>query len=175
MELIIILIFFVVIIGFLFISKNKSVRYQSNKDTFENAEYFEKVGPLFTNAEFKFLKVLQLIIKNPNIAIYGKVRIEDIIRVKRDTPNYIKQPLRNKIKSYHVDYVLLDKLNYSVICAIELQNSTHNKNYQIKRDKQKRIIFASAKIELIEIKCRAQYDLSDIKNKIPDDILMQII
>ena len=72
-----------------------------------------------------------MIIKNPNIAIYGKVRIEDIIRVKRDTPNYIKQPLRNKIKSYHVDYVLLDKLNYSVICAIELQDSTHNKNYQI--------------------------------------------
>lgn len=98
MELIIILIFFAVIIGFLFISKNKSVRYQSNEDTFENAEYFEKVGSLFTNTEFKFLKVLQLIIKNPNIAIYGKVRIEDIIRVKRDAPNYIKQPLRNKLK-----------------------------------------------------------------------------
>jgi hypothetical protein len=132
---------------------------------------YKKKEALFTKAEINFLKTLEKYIVNPNVAIFGKVRIADIITPKRVANNNKRWwQLFAKISSKHVDYVLCDKNDYSVICVIELNDRSHNTAKAKQRDSFVRKAYQSAGIKLIEIKASRRYDFDKVINQFPERI-----
>ncbi len=131
---------------------------------------YTKREALFTKAEINFLKTLEKIVVNPNIAIFGKVRIADIITPAEKTNTKEWWQLFGKISSKHVDYVLCDKNDYSVICVIELNDSSHNTAKAKQRDAFVREAYQSANIELIEVKARRYYNVDKVREQFPEKV-----
>ena len=128
-----------------------------------NCQY-QKQQAIFTKAEINLLKVLEQVVINPDLAIYGKIRVADILKpaIKKNANHKKWWSAFSKISQKHVDYVIVDKLDYSVVCVIELNDKSHNRKATKKRDKFMRKAYASANIELVEIKAVRHYFVNDL-------------
>lgn len=82
--------------------------------------------------------------------VHGKVRLEDIIRVKRGVPEQLRWAARGRVKSRHVDFLITNKSGKPVM-AIELDGASHNVRNPSEADKVKTAIFKAAGIPLRRI------------------------
>lgn len=114
---------------------------------YNKREYF------FSVAELKFFGVLKEVIGD-NYYIFPKVRICDIVNSK-EKGNYAQF---NRIKSKHVDFLICTKNPIKAKIVIELDDSSHNYQSRIKRDKFVDGVFASAGIPIVHVKVKSFYD-----------------
>ncbi|MPQ76996.1 DUF2726 domain-containing protein [Hydrogenovibrio sp. JE_KL2] len=121
---------------------------------------------LFTPSEKRFLEVLESIAGDV-FRVYGKVRISDIL-----TPDVNKWEkgsgwhwLFSQISQKHVDFVIVDK-QFNLVCAVELNDSTHELPERQKRDVLVTEAFASAKIPLVMINAKSRYFEKEIADAI---------
>lgn len=145
------------------------------KSNRSNRLHYKKQNALFTKAEINFLKTLENIVTNPSVAIFGKVRIADIITPQKTTNSKGWWQLFNKITSKHVDYVLCDRGDYSVICVIELNDNSHNTTKAKQRDAFVRKAYQSAGIELVEIKASRYYDINKVIMQFSKEVRIKIV
>ena len=131
------------------------------EDTKQDFPYIKR-GPLFTPAERSFFGVLNQAVEGKS-EIFGKVRVADVITTKKGLTASIRQKAFNKISSKHFDYILCNKEDLSVLCAIELNDSSHNSEKTKKRDAFLEGACDSANIPLVQIKAKATYNINDIK------------
>lgn len=89
-------------------------------------KHFDIVPSLFVNrAEMTFFHELRRALP-PDYHLMSKVRLEDVIGVKTQ----VKDPetrwkLRARVKSRHVDFVVIDKTGTPIV-AIEIDGASHN-------------------------------------------------
>lgn len=121
-----------------------------------------KRGSLFTPAERSFLGVLNQAVDS-KAQIFGKVRVADVITTEKGLTPSIRQTAFNKISNKHFDYLLCDKADLSVLCAIELNDSSHNSEKTKKRDAFLEGACEAANIPLVQIKAQATYNINEIK------------
>ena len=89
------------------------------------SEYpYQKIGSLFSPAERLFLAALRQVVAD-NIHIFGKVRVADVIAPGKSLLGSDWQKAFNKISAKHFDFVLCQKTDLSIICAIELDDKSH--------------------------------------------------
>ncbi|MEE9272454.1 MAG: DUF2726 domain-containing protein [Robiginitomaculum sp.] len=121
----------------------------ANKKTLQAYEMRRSV---FVNgAEVAFFKAL-LASKPDNAHVFTKVRLEDILRVRK----FIKDQkqvwkYRGRIKSRHVDFALCDN-DGQFICVVELDGQAHTKPENILVDRFKDTIFQNAGLDLYRVK-----------------------
>ena len=94
---------------------------------------YQKVKSLFTPAERSFLGILDQIVRNQAL-IFGKVRVADVINPQKTLTQNNWQIAFNKISSKHFDFLICDKNDLSIICAIELNDSSHLSKKRQSRD-----------------------------------------
>lgn len=105
---------------------------------------------LLTKSEWAFYKYkLKPIADKYNLHILSKVRMEDIIAVKKGLDNKIRQSARNKIKCRHIDFVITNPENLRILLAIELDGKSHEKIDQQQADYFKNTIFEDVGLPLI--------------------------
>ena len=98
----------------------------SPKKGAQQTEYpYRKLDVLFSPAERSFLGVLDQAV-GENAQIFGKVRVADVIAPKKGISPSDWQKAFNKISGKHFDFLLCNKKDLSVLCAIELNDSSHN-------------------------------------------------
>ena len=90
--------------------------------------------------------------------VHGKVRLEDIIRVKRGLPEKARWAARGRVKSRHVDYVITDHGGRPRL-AIELDGRAHNARNPSESDKVKTALFKAAGVPLRRIRVGEDFDL----------------
>ena len=118
---------------------------------------------LLTKREYAFFKSLKPITDKLNLHILTKVRLEDIVQVENSLPYKEKNIARNRVKSRHLDFVLVDPDTFYIKLAIELDDNSHdNKEAQQKDEFKNRLL---EKIGLPLIRTR---DTSDIENRIKE-------
>jgi hypothetical protein len=100
----------------------------------------------FNSSEQMFYSLLQQQVGD-RYGILSKVRIEDIIESTDSSYKF-----RNTIKSRHIDFILLDKTNYQVKYAIELDGGYHNGEKAQQVDEFKNVLFHHVGIPLHRIK-----------------------
>lgn len=122
-------------------------------------------GPLFTPAERSFLGVLNSVLKD-DVHIFGKVRVADVLTTVKGMNPSNRQKAFNKISAKHFDFVLCNKDDYSIICAIELNDKSHNNKQRQQRDAFLENACEAASLPLIQIKAQAGYSLDEIKNQL---------
>lgn len=102
---------------------------------------------ILTKNEYSFYMKLRSKI-NKDLLVFPKVRMEDIVNVNKNFDNSNKTRHRNYIKSRHLDFVIADK-NLQILCAVELDDSSHFSKDAKVNDKLKDDILKDAKIPLL--------------------------
>lgn len=117
---------------------------------------YSRKNVLFTPAEQRFLATLDACCPS-GMRVFGKVRIADVLAVtatrKKTFWHYFKQ-----ISSKHLDYVIVDRASSRILCAIELDDSSHNQAHRTKRDEFVDAACEAAGLPLIRVPVRRSYD-----------------
>jgi len=116
---------------------------------------------LFTEAEARFLRMLRE--AAPDVHVFGKVRLEDVIVAKSGLSQGERQAARNRIKSRHLDFVLVDPASTRVICAVELDDSSHLSAQARRSDAFKDGALAAAGVPLLRVPARSSYAVEELR------------
>lgn len=123
----------------------------------QTALKYRPIENLFTPTEKIFLSVLESI-AGDKLKVFGKVRISDILAP--DVNKWEKGSgwhwLFSQISQKHVDFVITDT-DLNLICAVELNDPSHEREDRKKRDKFVIEAFESANIPLVMVNTRHQY------------------
>jgi len=130
---------------------------------------YQKQPALFTPAERSFYGVLHQAV-GKDFQLFGKVRVADVIAVRRGLSKQAWQRAFNQINAKHFDFILCRPDDLSVLCAIELNDSSHQSKARQDRDAFLATACAAAGLPLISFDTRRAYAVSDICTRIADRI-----
>lgn len=134
----------------------------------EESEEYPYVKPyLLTKKEWAFYKQLKPITDKYNLHILAKVRLADLVEVKKGLSNSQYSKAFNKIKAKHVDFVLARPTNLAVYCAIELDDNSHE---DINR--QQRDFFLDKVCETVKLPLIRCTDINGVENQICEKLKM---
>lgn len=102
---------------------------------------------ILTKNEYSFYMKLRSKI-NKDLLVFPKVRMEDIVNVNKNFDNSNKTRHRNYIKTRHLDFIIADK-DLRILCAVELDDSSHFSKEAKVTDKLKNDILKDAQIPLL--------------------------
>ena|SRR3989344_1081896 len=125
---------------------------------------YKKKDYLLTVAEKNFYWILSGVAEKNNSLLFAKVRLEDLLWLPRGTDN--RFGLRNRIKSRHIDFVLCDKENIKPLIAIELDDSSHNREDRIERDFSIDNILRDAGLPILHQRVQPSYYPQEVEDKI---------
>jgi len=132
----------------------------------ETLEYpYQKADSLFSPAERSFLGVLERAVGD-KCRVVGKVRLADVISPISGLSRSDRQKAFNRIGSKHVDFVLCKRDDLSLLCAIELDDSSHKKADRKNRDDFLENALNAAAIPLIRFAARASYNVQEVREEI---------
>lgn len=120
---------------------------------------------LFSPAERSFLGVLEQAIGD-EYRIFGKVRVADVTSVKSLSNRAAWQRAFNRISAKHIDYVLCSKDELSIVCAIELDDHSHQKRKRQERDAFLARLCQEISLPLLQIPAQRAYSANEIKVKL---------
>ena len=117
---------------------------------------YERAESLFVNrSERAFFQSLRGALPQ-DYHLHGKVRLEDIVRVKKSIKGQAQWQLRGRVKSRHVDYLITDRDGVPK-AAIELDGSSHNRE-ALNADILKDGIFDAVGLPLIRVRVGSNYN-----------------
>jgi len=134
----------------------KLVGHQNTMGTFKLKTY------LLSKTELNFYKALLMYLPQ-NRSVMAKVGLKDIIESNSNDRRQ-KNSDWGKIKSKHVDFVIIDSLTSQIISCVELDDSSHASNAAKKRDDVKNESLRLAGVKLTRIKATASYTKEQILN-----------
>lgn len=102
---------------------------------------------LLTRAEQAFYSVLEPIVGHA-CRISAKVRLADLFEVR---PGPGQQAAFNRIVGKHIDFVLTDPASSRILCAIELDDSSHQRPDRAERDAFVDELFRSRNLPLLRV------------------------
>ena len=126
---------------------------------------YDAAGTLLSPAELSFFKVLELVVKD-NAHIVVKVRVADLLTPRKGMTRSNWQKAFNSISSKHIDFVICDKTNLKPLCAIELNDKSHQRKSRRLRDELITKAFASANVPLKFITARRSYSAEHLRQQL---------
>lgn len=113
-----------------------------------------------TENELRLYKVLKKVAYELKLDIFTQVALNRILEINNRRK---QQQLRNRIDRKSIDFVLYNERTKKIICCIELDDPTHEREERIERDLFLDKIFKDT-IKLIRIKVQNYYDYNAILN-----------
>ena len=126
---------------------------------------YDASGTLLSPAELSFFKVLEIAV-GENAYIVVKVRVADLLRPQKGLTRSNWQKAFNSISSKHIDFVICDKTSFKPLCAIELNDKSHQRKSRTVRDEFISKAFASARVPLEFIIARRAYSVERIREQL---------
>jgi hypothetical protein len=117
---------------------------------------------LFTPAERSFLGALDRAV-GPEYRVFGKVRVADVVSVRRMRDRSRWRQAFNRISPRHFDYVLCSKDDLGVVAVVELNDRSHRR-----RDRQDRDAFLvglcdAIGLPLVQVPARKSYSVQALR------------
>ena len=126
---------------------------------------YVKNASLFSAAERSFLGVLDQAAP-PAYRVFGKVRIADVISVRKLANRGAWQRAFNKISGKHFDYVLCRADDLSFACVVELDDKSHAKQQRKQRDSFVEEVCSVTGLPLLRVPARHAYAVEDIRQQL---------
>jgi len=127
-------------------------------------ELYEARGGLLSEAELKFYRVLREALRHPSDShgedqalVMCKIRMADLVGVKKGLDRSTNQRAFNRIRSKHVDFVLVRARDMGVMCVIELDDSSHNTKKMKERDAFVDSVYGAAGIPIVHVPWKKAY------------------
>lgn len=166
--------FLIIAISALFFFKICTFVQRFHHSQFKKSHYpYFKNSSLLTPAEISFRHSLKMAVGDA-CDISFKVRLADMITVNRGMTKTEWSSAFNQIKAKHVDFVLVDKETTAILCAIELDDSSHDKPERQKRDAFLEAALKSANLPLFRFKANHAYKSKEIKEAIKSAVDLPI-
>ena len=127
-------------------------------------EYYLRKS-LFTPAERSFLGVFQVVIPQ-GVSLECKVRLADIFGIKKGLERADRQRALNRISSKHVDFLLVQESDGRPLLGIELDDSSHDEDDRIARDKFVDSVFVSGGLPILHFEVKQAYDQNEVRRRI---------
>lgn len=126
---------------------------------------YQSKDVLCTPAERSFLGTLDKII-GKNYRVFAKVRLADVIDVQRGLSASVRQSAFNRIAGKHVDFIVCNAGDLSIMGAIELDDKTHRDKERQERDQFLDKSLESANVPLLRIKAKDAYSIKEISGSL---------
>jgi hypothetical protein len=126
---------------------------------------YEKEQALFTPAERSFLGVLEQAVDG-KLRIMGKVRLADVVRVKRGNNKSTWQKAFNRIQSKHVDFVACDTTTLGAKFVVELDDKSHSQSKRQDRDEFIDKVLEAAEIPVFHFAAKRTYSIQELQNSL---------
>ena len=120
---------------------------------------------LFSPAERLLLGALEQAV-GEDYRIFGKVRVADIVSVRPTADRSAWLRAFNQISGQHFDFVICDKKNLSIRCAIELNDETNGSRQRQEPDTFSEDICRSISLPFIQIQAARDYLAIELRKKI---------
>ena len=104
---------------------------------------------LLTSNELEFYQILSPIVCQHGWQLLMKMRLADIMAVRKGTEEYMKY--FNKIKAKHTDFVFCDPDTLEILAGLELDDPSHERPERIERDEFVDKAYAATGIPLIHV------------------------
>jgi hypothetical protein len=126
---------------------------------------YRKADSLFSPAERSFFGVLEKA-AGGKYRVLGKIRLADVISPKGGLSRSDRQKAFNRIVSKHIDFALCKRDDLSLLCAIELDDSSHKRRDREDRDDFLENALNAAAIPFIRFAARASYNVQEVREEI---------
>lgn len=126
---------------------------------------YKKSPALFSPAERSFFGVLEQAV-GVHYYVFGKVRIADVVETTRGLSGSHRQSAFNRINAKHFDFLLCDKQDLSVVCAIELDDRSHTRSSRQQRDAFVTELCHKVDLPLLRVRASRSYSLSELRENI---------
>lgn len=140
------------------------------KEKIDYKKYYTPKVFVTTLNELKFYNILLEIAKELDLILFSQVSLYNIVSMRKDLDYSTHQKYFNKIASKTIDFVLVDKSSCRIKLCIELDDSTHNKQKRIERDKFINELFESLEINLLRYPVYNVYYKDPLKKKIKENM-----
>ena len=135
----------------------------------ESTEEFPYIKTyLLTKKEWSFYKDIKPIAEKYNLHIIAKVRIADIVSVKKGLSSKAYYSAFNKINKKHFDFMLCNPSNLAVKAAIELDDSSHEEI-----DRQQRDYFVNRLCETVKLPLIRVTNSKEFEEKMCEELKIQ--
>lgn len=118
---------------------------------------------LLTKAERAFFEVLQGC-AGGDFLIFAKVRLADLVWIPGGTES--RMSFQNRIHSKHIDFVLCSRDAVRPVLAIELDDSSHERESRRARDEFVDATLNAAGLLFLRVPVRARYDAAELRTLI---------
>ena len=116
---------------------------------------------LLTPAEINLIESLGQSIPS-HLRLHTKVRLADVFMVRHEVSGKEQRHRFLQISSKHVDFLLVKATDYTPVCGIELDDSSHDRAERIERDILVNRVFAESGIPLLRIKAARTYNSAQL-------------
>lgn len=120
---------------------------------------------LLTPAELNFFAALRTA-AGSDYALFAKVRLADLIQVQRGLPKPDYYRAFNWIAAKHVDFVLCDPATSKLLCAIELDDASHDRADRQRRDRFLDDALKAAGLPLLRIRAQRSYRIEELRERL---------
>src|SRR5664280_538486 len=111
---------------------------------------------LMSKAERSFFGVLEQVTDSPKYYIFPQLSLSKLVTVEKGTGSY--QTYHNKVDRKSVDFVLFERNAISPVLAIELDDSSHDREDRQERDAFVDGVLAKVGLPLLHVRAQAAYD-----------------
>lgn len=111
---------------------------------------------LMSKAERSFFGVLEQVTATSKYYIFPQMTLSNLVSVEKGTGSY--QTYHNKVDRKSVDFVLFDRNAISPVLAIELDDSSHDREDRQERDAFVDQVLAKAGLPLLHVRAQTAYD-----------------
>ena len=126
---------------------------------------YQSKDVLCSPAERSFLGVLDNVV-GKSYRIFAKVRLADIVNVQSGLNASARQSAFNRISGKHLDFVVCDANDLSIIGVIELDDKTHRGKGRQGRDQFLDQTLEAAGIPVLRIKAQSTYSVKEISSSL---------
>lgn len=123
---------------------------------------YQRAGALFSAAERSFLGVLDQA-ASPEYRVFGKVRVADVATLKPGLSGSARQGALNRVGSKHFDFVVCRASDFSVLCAVELNDKSHGSKRAQVRDEFVVGVCRTIGLPLLQVPAQRSYAVADIR------------
>lgn len=138
-----------------------SILLKKHKRSLPKSYPYEPIKSFLTPAERSFLGVLDSV-AGSDCRIFSKVRLADVIAVKNGLSKSARQSALNRINRKHIDFVICNPADLSILCAVELDDRSHNRTDRKERDQFIDKALDTAGIPILHIKTKAGYTPAEL-------------
>jgi hypothetical protein len=157
-----------VVLGLLVLQSIKGSRNKgASSEKSEDLPYVLK-RYVMSKAERSFFGALEQVTDSSKYYIFPQVSLNNLVTVEKGTGSY--QTYHNKVDRKSVDFVLFDRNAVSPVLAIELDDSSHDREDRQERDAFVDRVLAKAGLPLLHVRVQAAYDPKQLAASVSEAI-----